>query len=235
MFLPTIFVNWVIHVTLFATVGLVLEKCRQRLLNSNSNWVIYHPAVMEKIPAFFRIPPRYGTVKYGTDQEVFDVVFMNLAITGMTLFPLYAIQYLLLGNRMFSWDLPLPILYTITFLLAIEEVMFYSIHRYAHMNGFWYMVHSMHHRVEHPFSFTAFFAHPLEHLFLNILPVYVSALAIGLSWNWTAVWANVATINGLVAHSGLKMGWYHDKHHTSLTTNFGVLGIMDWAFGTTSR
>lgn len=94
------------------------------------------------------------------------------------------------------------------------------------------MIHKIHHRWTVPIAISATYAHPLEHLFSNILPILFAAHLAGLGQEAARLWFIFALVNTLVAHCGYKFRNLHDKHHTDFNCNYGVIGIMDYLIGT---
>lgn len=73
--------------------------------------------------------------------------------------------------------------------MAVNEVMFFYSHRFLHLNKRMYaMVHKVHHKWTAPISFAAVYAHPLEVVFGNALPVLVGSLLCRSHIFTTAVW-----------------------------------------------
>jgi len=133
---------------------------------------------------------------------------------------------------LFSWEnlykLPLTFLY--------EDIMFYYAHRLLHIPYLYEKVHKIHHRWTTPIAISAMYTHPFEQAFANILPVVLAARFAGLGKGAMRLWHVITLVNTLVAaHGGYKIPYYknmHDKHHTDLNCNYGVLGILDRFHGT---
>ena len=94
-----------------------------------------------------------------------------------------------------GWSIsdPLPTLGTIMkslpVFLLLEEVIFYYIHRALHDNRIYRFIHKKHHEFTAPVGMAAIYAHPVEHLLVNLLPVFAGPLLLGshltLFWAWT--------------------------------------------------
>jgi sterol desaturase/sphingolipid hydroxylase (fatty acid hydroxylase superfamily) len=127
-------------------------------------------------------------------------------------------------------------LYKIPLTFLYEDILFYYVHRLLHVSYFYEKIHKIHHRWTVPICISAIYAHPLEHLFANILPVILSARLAGLGQDAMRLWGAFTLINTLVfAHGGYKIGHYknmHDRHHTDFNCNYGAVGIMDKLHGT---
>uniref|UniRef100_A0A6C0BNJ0 Fatty acid hydroxylase domain-containing protein n=1 Tax=viral metagenome TaxID=1070528 RepID=A0A6C0BNJ0_9ZZZZ len=115
----------------------------------------------------------------------------------------------------------------------ITSVMFYFIHRELHRTPIVYrQIHSVHHQFSHPQAKVVYQAHVLEQFILNILPVYVPIMIMGLNTAWATAYVTFAHINGFLAH----INWYypqavwaplvfddfHLKHHVDRQVNFGL-------------
>jgi len=94
--------------------------------------------------------------------------------------------------------------------------------------------HKMHHTWTAPVSFVAIYAHPMEHIILNYVPV-VAGLALCGSHACRLRLHGHPHVPGYLhplrllapGESGL-----HDEHHKSFNVNYGNLGIMDILYGT---
>jgi len=120
--------------------------------------------------------------------------------------------------------------------MAANEIMFFYSHRLLHVNkGLYQMVHKIHHKWTAPISLAAAYAHPLEIVFGNVLPLMVGPLLCKSHIFTTAVWLFAYQVHTTCTHSGF---WFcddngmHDEHHAKFNVNFGVHGIMDHIYGT---
>lgn len=120
-------------------------------------------------------------------------------------------------------------------ILLVEDVIFYAVH-YAIHNKFLYKhIHSIHHEWTASVAVRAVYAHPIEHLCGNILPVLITGHIFRLNWISYNIWVNIATINALIVHSDYYIhgfGKGHDKHHKYRKYQYGALGIVDILMGT---
>lgn len=120
----------------------------------------------------------------------------------------------------------------------LTEVFFFSAHRLLHTRWLYRNVHVVHHRFRAPTAWSAQFAHPIEYLFGNMLPIALPILIVGPDpltiWNFGLL----ALLNTQLVHSGYQLPlapWSvsHDLHHFKVTVNYGSLGLMDRLFGST--
>jgi Sterol desaturase len=120
--------------------------------------------------------------------------------------------------------------------VLLREAMFYYSHRLLHLPYFYRRIHKKHHKFTAPIALAAQFAHPLEQIFANALPIslppqllqsHVLTFWIFLAWELF----NTATVhNGYdFFHNKAKM---HDLHHEQFNLNYGSIGLLDWVHGT---
>lgn len=120
--------------------------------------------------------------------------------------------------------------------LLIREALFYYSHRLLHVPYFYRRIHKKHHRFTAPIALAAQFAHPIEQIFANALPIslppqllrsHVLTFWIYLTWELF----NTATV-----HSGYDFfrnkAKMHDLHHEKFNLNYGSIGLFDWVHGT---
>ena len=121
--------------------------------------------------------------------------------------------------------------------VVIEEIAFYSIHRLGHHPLIYRFIHKVHHRFRSPSAWHAIYAHPIEHVALNLFPLLMPPVLLRTNFQVFLLWLSMAQISTLVAHCGfivpgVPTNPMHDLHHSEFCGNFGVLGILDWALGT---
>jgi methylsterol monooxygenase len=123
---------------------------------------------------------------------------------------------------------------------VIEEVIFYYSHRLMHVPFLYKRIHKLHHEFKSPVALAAGYAHPIEELISNLLPLFLPAVVMNshIVTYWLIVTVGIVTT--LYDHSGYAIPWiplgihpfFHDYHHESFRYNFGVLGLLDWFHGT---
>lgn len=120
--------------------------------------------------------------------------------------------------------------------LLLRETLFYYSHRLLHVPFFYRRIHKKHHKFTAPIALAAQFAHPLEQIFANALPIslppqlirsHVLTFWIFLAWELF----NTATVHSGYDffHNKAKM---HDLHHEKFNLNYGSIGLWDWVLGT---
>lgn len=124
-------------------------------------------------------------------------------------------------------------------IVLVEEFMFYYSHRLLHYGVFYKYIHKQHHDFTAPIGPASEYAHPIEFLFSNIIPVMVGPMVAGCHVTVLWFWIVIAIMNTINAHSGYRFPWCplgdatdHDLHHSQFTVNYGSLGLLDWAHST---
>ena len=59
--------------------------------------------------------------------------------------------------------------------VIVREILFYYSHRLGHMPALYKRIHKMHHKFTAPIAPSAEYAHPIEHLVANVIPVIAGA------------------------------------------------------------
>lgn len=119
----------------------------------------------------------------------------------------------------------------------IEDVLFYYFHRLGHHRLLYKHVHKLHHEWQSPIAITAMYAHPIEHIFVNMVPIMVGPLLLGSHPVTVWLWVFLANLLVLIHHSGYHLPFlpspqFHDFHHLKFTGCYGVLGVLDRLHGT---
>ncbi|EEH41690.1 C-4 methylsterol oxidase [Paracoccidioides lutzii Pb01] len=116
----------------------------------------------------------------------------------------------------------------------LRELLFYTVHRTLHHPKLYPRFHKQHHTFTAPMAFAAQYAHPLEHLLANAIPVvlplalrcvHVLSFALFL----TSMLAETASVHSGYDFAGARK---HDLHHEKFRVNYGVIGLLDWVLGT---
>ncbi|KAJ5239688.1 hypothetical protein N7468_004307 [Penicillium chermesinum] len=120
--------------------------------------------------------------------------------------------------------------------LLLRETLFYYSHRLLHVPSLYRRIHKKHHKFTAPIALAAQYAHPVEQIFANALPIslppqllrsHVLTFWVFLAWELF----NTATV-----HSGYDFfhnkAKDHDLHHEKFNLNYGSIGLLDSIHGT---
>ncbi len=115
--------------------------------------------------------------------------------------------------------------------------MFYYTHRLFHTKYLYRTIHKIHHEWTSPIGIVCYYSHPIEHIFANILPIFVGPIIFRSHIILCAIWSIVAVITIIAAHSGYHLPILssleaHDYHHLKFNEIYGVVGFLDKFHGT---
>lgn len=127
------------------------------------------------------------------------------------------------------------------FFILVEEFGFYYLHRLFHTPLLYKHIHKTHHEWTAPIGLCSTYCHPVEHFFVNTLPIISGPLLLGsffgnhLASEW--LWIMLAVISTTISHCGYHLPFLpspeaHDFHHSKFNQVFGVIGILDRLHGT---
>ncbi|XP_077596215.1 fatty acid hydroxylase domain-containing protein 2 [Stigmatopora nigra] len=135
----------------------------------------------------------------------------------------------------FQWALA-----ELAFFSILEEVMFYYSHRLFHQPSLYKHFHKQHHEWTAPIGLVATYAHPLEHMFSNLLPVVMGPFLLASHVTSTSLWYCMALVSTTISHCGYHLPFlpspeFHDFHHLRFNQCFGVFGVLDRLHGTDAK
>ncbi|KAH6876595.1 fatty acid hydroxylase superfamily-domain-containing protein [Thelonectria olida] len=127
------------------------------------------------------------------------------------------------------------------FILSLigREILFYYSHRLFHVPYLYRRIHKTHHKFKAPVSFASQYAHPVEHIVANMLPIALPPAL--LHTHIFTMWAFLAwqLIETATVHSGYDFfggaARRHDRHHERFDVEFGGMAWLDWFHGTDEK
>lgn len=155
--------------------------------------------------------------------------------------------YVLLNHGSLSWVLASLVLPHYTFISSLEwyrtfchvtwltlaaDFAICGIHYTFHRVPFLFALHKIHHEYIYPNALATFYVHPFDHLWINLIPVFVLPLFFPMHPTVVLVWFCLSTFSGVNNHSGSRYAFlpdpsFHDHHHKLFNMNFGVTGLSD--------
>jgi len=123
--------------------------------------------------------------------------------------------------------------------ILVEEFGFYYSHRLLHMGFMYARFHKQHHNFTAPVGTAAEYAHPVEFMLSNLIPVVAGPLLSGMHVMEYWFWAAIALTSTVLGHSGYDFPFSpygssrtHDIHHSTFKDNYGTIKLLDYIHGT---
>jgi len=185
----------------------------------------------------------YYRIQLGKDKQLISslkaVLYNQIIIGNIFALVVYPI-HLWRGMPISTEQLPsIPrVLVELAFFTFIEEIIFFSVHYLLHSNKSLYgMIHKQHHEWTAPVGLVALYCHPIEHVLANMIPITIGPLILGSHLLTIWIWFASATFITVNVHSGVHLPFLpspesHDFHHKRFNQNYGVIGLLDYIFGT---
>ncbi len=202
------------------------------------------------------VPFALHMITYWTSSFIFfimDILYLDFDHVNWKKYPdaiktslfnqfLISLPTVLVLSNQFSLSLALAIndSWTITgfkiFLITnLSNLLFYSFHRLLHTPWFFNNIHYQHHEFIEPVAVATLYAHPVEHLFANVLSFLIPVVLIGTTYKITMGLLVLSTLISTFAHVKYKVLPIENEHwihHRLFKYNFGFGGYLDRLFGT---
>lgn len=136
----------------------------------------------------------------------------------------------------------------VLFFIMVEELAFYTVHRIIHLPCLYSKIHKVHHEFYDTISLATEYAHPVEFILGNMIPVGLGPMLMFRRFHYVSLIAfiTVRLMFSVENHSGYEFPWaltrplpfeatgdYHNHHHLKNSGNFCSSSIVwDSIFGT---
>ncbi|XP_059149558.1 fatty acid hydroxylase domain-containing protein 2-like [Physella acuta] len=172
-------------------------------------------------------------------KRAVKVALFNQTVVGIPFLYFIYVTMTWRGCSTSADDLPSPsqiLVHLIAFVL-VEEIGFYYSHRLLHHPRLYKHIHKKHHEWTAPVGVVSIYAHPVEHIFANLLPPGLGPILMGSHLSTAWLFWGIAIVSTTVDHGGYRFPIFlspdfHDFHHFKFNVNYGVLGILDRLHGT---
>lgn len=190
-------------------------------------------------PAFAQRHKMQPAPKQPSTSEIWHCV--STVLLGQVILASIAVIPPILGHPpAYRVEPELPSVWNITGDIAVciilREIMFYYAHRMLHHRVLYKFIHKKHHRFTAPIAFSAQYAHPIEQVFANVLPIVLPPRL--LKSHVLTFWLFLAfeLFETATVHSGYDFFHHaakmHDLHHEKFNLNYGSVGFLDKLHGT---
>jgi sterol desaturase/sphingolipid hydroxylase (fatty acid hydroxylase superfamily) len=176
-------------------------------------------------------------------RDCLNVVLRNQVFSIIIHIVLLTVGHFAGGKPTYRFDANLPfyreVLGDVLASMFLREVLFYYSHRVLHLPSIYSKIHKVHHRFTAPVALAAQYAHPIEHLLSNTLPISIPPMVLRSHVVTFWVFLAVELLETTTVHSGYDflggIAKAHDAHHEKFRVNFGTFGFLDWLHGTDGK
>ncbi|XP_062358187.1 fatty acid hydroxylase domain-containing protein 2 isoform X1 [Cinclus cinclus] len=151
-------------------------------------------------------------------KAIYTVLGNQFFISFPMLVPMFYIMKW--WDSTFSKELPTFqwFLVELSIFTVVEEILFYYSHRLVHHPVLYKHIHKKHHEWTAPIGVVSIYAHPIEHIISNTLPVMTGPMIMGSHIVSISAWFSIALVTTSISHCGyhlplLPSPEFHDFHH----------------------
>mmetsp|Transcript_11975 Transcript_11975/g.30325 ORF Transcript_11975/g.30325 Transcript_11975/m.30325 type:complete len:262 (-) Transcript_11975:492-1277(-) len=136
----------------------------------------------------------------------------------------------------------LEVITHLLFSMLCVEVGFFYTHWLFHWGPLYGPIHKRHHYFKAPIALAAAYAHPLEVLLNNVLPLWIGPVLLRTHVLTAYLYYALAILTTQHHHSGYRIPFFHlpfdiqpdfhDLHHERFNGNYGLTGLLDYLHGT---
>ncbi|CAG8065035.1 unnamed protein product [Penicillium salamii] len=195
------------------------------------------------VPSFSHRHKIQPASKQPTRQEIarcFAVVAQNQILSSVLHLALLSVASRAGSGSSYRIEKSLPnfaeIIRDVVMSLLMREILFYYSHRLLHIPYLYVRIHKKHHRFTAPIGLAAQFAHPIEQIFANALPISLPPQLLHSHVLTFWLFLSYELFNTVTVHSGYDFfhnkAQMHDLHHEKFNLNYGSVGLLDWVHGT---
>lgn len=178
-----------------------------------------------------------SSIRYPSSTKLFCfVVFNHVLLSSLTG---YMCLNILLVSQSFAFDVDSWnfILLTQQFLLLtlIADFSFWMIHILFHTPILYNHFHFLHHQIIYPEPLTTFYVHPMEHLCVNLFPIFLGPFCVRPHPFLLVFWFTNSTLSAVHNHTHSHSNFFissifHLSHHRYFNINFGISGLFDFIY-----
>ena len=124
-------------------------------------------------------------------------------------------------------------IWQIPFMIVLTDILFFFSHYVMHTKWLFKHVHSKHHKYNIPIAAGALYAHPVEHICVNLFSTVTPMFLVKAHPTVAVWWTILASVNTVISHSATEKDDNHGLHHRFHNCNYGAgFMIVDQVFGT---